>query len=456
MPARREASERRTHLRDHRYRHLLGLTDALACSAALALCVGAHRISIAVVLALPVMIVISKLLGLYDRDELVLHKSTLDEAPTLFQVATLFTLIVWLAEAPLQVGELGNGQVAALWGSLFALLVAGRIAARGLARTTTPPERCLLLGDPAACRRVRAKIGESSSVNAEVVAEIASERIGEEQVPRSLLADIAAEHDIQRVIIAPRSTDHNDVLNLVRAAKAMGLKVSVLPRLLEIVGSSVVVDDIQGLRVLGVRQFGLGRSSLLVKRTLDVVASAAGILFLAPLYLLIAIAVKADSQGPVFFRQRRIGRDGQSFGMLKFRTMCDDADRLKDELRDLNEADGLFKIADDPRITRVGRVLRRSSLDELPQLVNVLKGEMSLVGPRPLVDEDDSRIEGWDRHRLHLTPGITGPWQVLGPGRLPLSEMVKLDYLYVATWSLWGDVKILVRTIAFVLGRRGL
>jgi lipopolysaccharide/colanic/teichoic acid biosynthesis glycosyltransferase len=142
--------------------------------------------------------------------------------------------------------------------------------------------------------------------------------------------------------------------------------------------------------------------------------------------------------------------------MWKFRTMVDGADALKPALYALNEADGLFKIADDPRTTRVGRLLRRFSLDELPQLVNVLRGEMSLVGPRPLVSDDDARITGLDRRRLHLTPGMTGHWQILGSARVPLPEMVKLDYLYVAGWSLWSDAKILLRTVPYVLARRGM
>jgi lipopolysaccharide/colanic/teichoic acid biosynthesis glycosyltransferase len=142
--------------------------------------------------------------------------------------------------------------------------------------------------------------------------------------------------------------------------------------------------------------------------------------------------------------------------MLKFRTMVPGADEQKDELHHLNQASGLFKIHDDPRITRVGRLLRRASLDELPQLINVLRGEMSLVGPRPLVAEEDERIEGWHRRRLHLTPGMTGHWQVLGSSRIPLDEMVRIDYLYVTNWTLWLDIKILLRTIPYVLTQRGL
>lgn len=454
------AGPQRSMALNHRYRRMLGAADVIASVFSLLVCISVlgdgDHVRLAVLAGVPLVVVISKLLGLYDRDELVLRKSTLEETPKLFELATLFSLILWIGEQPLGLGHLGGGQVAALWATLFVSLIAARVAARGLARRTTEPERCLLLGDAEACERARRKIEDSQRIKAEVVAEITSARIGQEEVPLATLAEVAAQHDIQRVIVAPRSTDHGDVLDLVRTVKAMGLNVSVLPRLLEIVGSSVVVDDVEGMRVLGVRRFGLTRSSRLVKRGFDMGASAAGLIVLAPLLVMLALAVRLSSRGPVFFRQSRIGQDDQIFSMLKFRTMVEDAEARKDGLRDRNEASGLFKITDDPRITPVGRLLRRSSLDELPQLVNVLRGEMSLVGPRPLIDEDDARIHGWDRHRLHLTPGMTGPWQVLGSARIPLDEMVKLDYLYVATWSLWGDVKILLRTVAFVLGRRGL
>jgi lipopolysaccharide/colanic/teichoic acid biosynthesis glycosyltransferase len=167
------------------------------------------------------------------------------------------------------------------------------------------------------------------------------------------------------------------------------------------------------------------------------------------------VAIKVTSAGPVLFRQTRVGRDGHPFEMLKFRTMHDGADARKAELSELNEADGLFKIANDPRVTPIGRVLRRTALDELPQLFNVLRGQMSLVGPRPLVVDEDQRIQGWYRRRLSLTPGMTGDWQVFGAARIPLREMATIDYLYVSNWSLWSDVKILLRTIPFVVARRG-
>jgi exopolysaccharide biosynthesis polyprenyl glycosylphosphotransferase len=247
--------------------------------------------------------------------------------------------------------------------------------------------------------------------------------------------------------------DHE--LDAIQAAKALGVKVSVLPRILEVVGSSASFDHVDGLTLLGVPRFGLTWTARLAKRSFDLAGSLAILLLALPAMVVIATAVKLTSPGPVFFRQTRIGRNGHAFGMLKFRSMQNDADRLKDSLRKQNEQVGLFKIADDPRITAVGRLLRRTSLDELPQLLNVVRGEMSLIGPRPLVPEEDRQIQGWHRRRLHLTPGMTGPWQVLGSSRIPLNEMVTIDYLYVANWSVWGDVKILVRTIGTVFARRG-
>jgi lipopolysaccharide/colanic/teichoic acid biosynthesis glycosyltransferase len=164
----------------------------------------------------------------------------------------------------------------------------------------------------------------------------------------------------------------------------------------------------------------------------------------------LAAAIRLDSRGSALFRQIRVGRDGRHFHIYKFRSMEVGAEGRKDQLRGLNEVgDGMFKITDDPRVTRVGRFLRRTSLDELPQIINVLRGEMSLVGPRPLVTDEDAQVLGLDRSRLHLTPGMTGPWQILG-SRVPMREMVKLDYLYVANWSLWQDIKLLMRTVRHV------
>jgi lipopolysaccharide/colanic/teichoic acid biosynthesis glycosyltransferase len=208
---------------------------------------------------------------------------------------------------------------------------------------------------------------------------------------------------------------------------------------------------------MGIRRFDLTRSSAIVKRAFDLLGVAIMLLALAPLMIVIAAAIKLDSRGPVLFRQQRVGRHGKRFLMFKFRTMVRDAESLKDSLRESNEAkEGLFKIGDDPRITRVGRFLRKTALDELPQLFNVVKGEMSLVGPRPLVIDEDMRVEGWHRQRLELMPGMTGHWQILGPTFVPLREMVAIDYLYVANWSLWTDVKIMLRTVPFIIKGRGL
>jgi lipopolysaccharide/colanic/teichoic acid biosynthesis glycosyltransferase len=220
-------------------------------------------------------------------------------------------------------------------------------------------------------------------------------------------------------------------------------------------GPSVEIDEVEGVTVLGLNPPILSRSSRLLKRSMDLFGSLACMLLLAPVLVLIAIAIKLDSSGPVLFVQARVGRGGKRLRIYKFRTMVRDAEAQTAQLRALSSDPNWLKLETDPRVTRVGRLLRLSSLDELPQLFNVAKGEMSLVGPRPLIESESEQIADWAQARLDLTPGITGLWQVLGRTSIPFEEMVKLDYLYVTNWSLWNDVRLLMRTLPAVLTRRG-
>jgi exopolysaccharide biosynthesis polyprenyl glycosylphosphotransferase len=454
----REGSQREdVARRDAIFRRSLALADVFAVSAAVLLCVtvvARRPLEPVAVLAVPLVVVAGKLLGLYDRDELVVNKATIDEAPRLFQLATLNALLFAVFEAQFVSERLGALLLLLLWGTMFAFALLGRAGARALASAVTPVERCLFVGTEASAERLRSKLNATGG-RAVLVGRMS---IGEADAVEaaSALHRVVDELGVHRVVIEPSDPQPQATLDFVREAKGTGARVSLLPRILEVVGSSIEIDDVHGLTLLGVRRFGLSRSSAVVKRSFDILGAAASLVLLSPVLALISLLVRLDSRGPVIYRQTRVGREGRPFTIFKFRTMVDGADALKPGLLTRNEADGLFKIADDPRLTRLGRGLRRYSLDELPQLANVLRGEMSLVGPRPLVSDDDAQITGLDRRRLYLTPGMTGPWQILGSARVPMSEMIKLDYLYVTGWSLWSDVKILLRTVPYVLARRGM
>nr|MBA2523926.1 sugar transferase [Solirubrobacterales bacterium] len=237
--------------------------------------------------------------------------------------------------------------------------------------------------------------------------------------------------------------------------RRLSIKVSILPDAVESLGPSVQLDAVQGVTLLGVNPPMLSVTSRGIKRGFDLVISSVILVIAALPMLLIAIAIKLDSPGRVFFTQSRVGRRGRHFRLFKFRTMLSDAEQRRDELMAQSRDPNWLDLADDPRVTRLGRFLRRNSLDELPQLINVLRGEMSLVGPRPLAESEDAMVAGYARGRLDLTPGITGLWQVLGRTRIPFNEMVKLDYMYVTNWSLWLDLRLMLQTLPAVLGRRG-
>ncbi len=400
------------------------------------------------------VVVASKVIGLYDRDELLIGKATLNEAPAIFHLATVYALLVTILAAAGS-EPFSAGTIALLWALLFVATVVCRSAARQLSRKLTAPERCVVLGDIEQAHDVRAKFANHETIHGEIVAFLPFRTFELARKRDSDFACYVIERNINRVIVTQDDSSER-VLETVRYFKEYGLKVSVLPNILQVVGSSVEFDEIHGTTMLGVRSFGLSRSSQLLKRAFDIVGGIFILALSSPVLAAIGVAIKLDTRGPVLFPQTRVGQDGLRFKMYKFRTMFNGSDRLRAELADANETDGLFKIADDPRVTRVGRFLRRTSLDELPQLINVVRGEMSLVGPRPLVEDEDSQVEGWHRRRLHLTPGMTGSWQIMGDTRVPLREMVMMDYLYIVNWSLWADVKILIRTVGHVFGRRGL
>jgi exopolysaccharide biosynthesis polyprenyl glycosylphosphotransferase len=439
--------------RESCFRRALILADAVTAVVAvlLALDSGAHPLTLMFPVIVPLIVLAAKLAGLYDKDELVVDHSTLDELPRLINIATTFALCVWLARHYVVHGNPGTVHLLMLWAFVCVGLVISRSLARKLARRLAPVERCMLVGRSEVFERLEQKF--ASLRGAELVRNVGAAAVAHNH---SRLREIVERDRIHRIIVDTDATSPSTTLELVRLTNATGLHVSLLPSMLGAVGTSVVFDDVRGLMMMGVPRFGLTRSSKFLKRTFDLAATCLVLVAVLPVMALIALAIKLDSRGPALFRQTRMGRDETPFEILKFRSMVDGAEALKDALRGHNEArDGLFKIDRDPRITRVGRLLRRTGLDELPQLFNVVAGNMSLVGPRPLVIDEDRHVKGFDRRRLQLTPGITGRWQTLGAARVPLSEMVKIDYLYISNWSPWLDFKIMIETVAYLVRGRG-
>jgi exopolysaccharide biosynthesis polyprenyl glycosylphosphotransferase len=437
--------------RDARYRRLLAIGDVSALAAALGLGLVAQGEAVPVyaLLLAPAMVVLAKASGLYDRDQHLIRKGTLDELPKLFHLSVLVAFTVALAEHSLVPGGIETQSLLAFAALLFVGLAAARSAARWVARRSSAPERCVVLGNGG--------IAEDLARGIETWGGATVELVGQFDATGTDICKLLTSREIDRVVLTPGSERNSDILSLIGEIRRLGIKISVLPSVSRAGGNSFEIERIDGITLLGMRGFEFSRSSKILKRSMDLLISVVVLIVVMPVMLLVALAIKLETPGPVFYRQARIGRHGTQFKMLKFRTMHRGADQLRVQLDHLNEArGGLFKIAKDPRVTRVGRLLRSLSVDELPQLWNVVRGEMSLVGPRPLVGEEDKLIQGWHRQRLALAPGMTGYWQVLGSARVPLEDMVKLDYAYVQNWSAWGDVQLMLRTIPFIAARRGL
>lgn len=403
----------------------------------------------------PLWVVLAKLLSLYDRDQRALRHSTMDEMAYLVVWAVIGASVLALlmsftpARHPTSAGAITLVLALSFVGGLL------RTSTRRLWRVITPPDRTAIVGTGAGVRAVQSKLRlfPDAHVGTPEV------RIVEGSLNPEI-ADTDWLRSLDRVIVAVDSIEEG-AQECVRVAEEHGVAVNVALIHHGLLSVGVGLSHLGDLALLEYRDpITLSRSTMLLKRIADVVLSALGLAVLALPMALIAIAVKVDSPGPVFFRQTRIGQRGTSFRIFKFRSMVADAEDRKDALRGRNrhsnhpEGAVLFKIDDDPRITRVGAFLRRTSLDEFPQLLNVIHGDMSLVGPRPLVPEESCRIQGWASRRFDVKPGITGLWQVNGASELSFSEMVRLDHAYVGAISMRTDVELMLRTCPIIFGRR--
>jgi exopolysaccharide biosynthesis polyprenyl glycosylphosphotransferase len=418
-------------------------------------------------LLIPMWIVGAKLCGLYDRDEERTDYSTTDD---LVGVFVLVTVIAWLclcSSLLFGYAQPHRLRLTVFWAVAIPSIAIGRSLARAVCRRRAAyVQNTVVVGAGTVGQLIAHKVLQHPEYGINVVGFVDDEPMERRNDLSYLtllgslddLPRIIRDLDVERVIIAFSRYSDTDVLETVRSLEDVYVQVDIVPRLFDVIAAPTDVHTVEGLPLVGLPPPSLSRSSLLIKRALDVAVSTLGLLFLAPLFVVIGILIKLDSEGPVFFRQRRMGRNDEVFGIYKFRTMAADAEERKAELAHLNrhgEADPrMTKIPDDPRVTRVGKVLRRFSLDELPQLLNVLRGDMSLVGPRPLILDEDLHVTDWARRRLSTRPGMTGPWQVMGSSTIPFEEMVTMDYRYVIHWSLFLDLKLILLTVPAVLRPR--
>jgi exopolysaccharide biosynthesis polyprenyl glycosylphosphotransferase len=404
------------------------------------------------VLFSPAWIFVVKLHGLYDNDHRRIRHSTLDELPSLISASTLGTLLLDALLALSPVGPLSPQSAIAvgigtLSGSFF---LRGTI--RFLWHRLTTVATGLVVGPPAFADLIARRVSTHPEARLALVGYLSDhEAEPARELPRlGSLADIpkvAREQAIERVVVTEHEMSEAATDRLIEECKAAGLGLTFLPQHYGLLGPGIELNRLAELPVLDFRFSDPPRSTVAMKRAMDVVVSATMLLLLSPLLLGIAIWIRLDDGRPVFFRQRRAGKDGVTFTMLKFRTMVADAEQRLPELVDIATLDQpAFKIPDDPRITRSGRTLRRTSIDELPQLINVLRGDMSLVGPRP---EEESVVALYDerqRSRLGIRPGITGPMQVYGRSDLTFEERLAMERDYLDNLSLLTDLAILLRT----------
>ena len=440
---RADRSGRSRFWRDAVRRRMLAAADLIAATAASLVIATTSADAFWALVLLPGWVVLAKLIGLYDRDHVAIRHLTVDELVPIaaWAAAGVGFLALVLPQTPAGQVEPGAAVVAWMVAAAGDLILRG--GARWLWRRITPPEVTAVLGDGDLAEMIRRKL--------ELFPDMHLELIDDHRIE----AFDALAGSVDRVIFASDRMEPGEVGSLVSLCRERQVKLSVISPLHGRAGP-VRLSRVADLPVLEYETWDPSRSTAMIKRGFDVLASSIGLLVTAPLFPLIAIAIRLDSRGPIFFNQTRAGLDGRPFEMHKFRTMTADAEeRLGDVVRLDDLRDPVFKLSDDPRVTRVGRLLRRLSLDELPQLWNVLRGEMSIVGPRPEQVELVERYRPEHRFRLSVKPGITGPMQVFGRGDLTFHERLAVELDYIENLSLARDLRIIAETVPVTLRGSG-
>jgi exopolysaccharide biosynthesis polyprenyl glycosylphosphotransferase len=419
--------------------------------------------------ALPAWTLAAKQLGLYRGDQERSDHSTVDEFVT---TLLLLTLGCWLYVAGVWVltRELALTPVVIFWGIALAAVVLGRMLARHLSRRRLSyVQNAVIVGAGNVGQLVARKIITHPEYGINVVGFVdARPKERRPDLPRlkilgtpDQLPELAQALDLDRVIVAFSNEAHEETVQLLRSLRSSNLQIDIVPRLFELIGPNALIHAVEGIPLVGIPPARLSRPALIAKRALDLVLTTGALVVLAPLFAYIALRIKRDSPGPVFFRQSRLGSGMREFTSLKFRTMkvgTDDAlhqEYIRSTMSAPRtpEANGLFKLDRDAEVTKVGRWLRRTSLDELPQLINVLRGEMSLVGPRPCIPYEIEHFAPHHFERFQVPAGLTGLWQVTARAHSTFAEALDLDVAYVRSYSFGLDIRLLFRTPAQILRR---
>jgi exopolysaccharide biosynthesis polyprenyl glycosylphosphotransferase len=391
-----------------------------------------------------------KLIGLYENKK---YTAFVDEIAVLFwgiSVSTLLLLGLLFLYRELWFSRL---VILNVWWIAFLLMGALRLLILFLGRLAhyrgLGIRSILILGAGEIGQTLAGKMQKDSGLGYRVVGLM-------DNVTLPRVREVIQQEKVDEVIFASTEIPPEQTLDIITECERFGVEFKIVPGILELIASRVDVDELAGIPLLTVSEIRLKGVNAFLKRTMDILLAALGLIILSPLLLAAALLVKLTSRGPVFYTQARVGLDGKTFSIFKFRSMIVGADNLISQIEDRSEVEGhLFKIKDDPRITPLGKFMRRFSIDELPQLLNVFFGQMSLVGPRPPLPREVVKYNSWQKKRLRVRPGITGPWQVSGRSHLPFDDMVRLDIYYIENWSLWLDLKILLRTIPVVLSCSG-